>query len=176
MKVTVLNQEKKERKNSFYSSIALLILGIVLTFHSQELISMIFIILGFIVLLYGIFKVSNFYKLKTQLQYEDNELITTGILYSIFGLIVILLSSFFASAIKIVTGIWLIFLGMTKIKTGMFFKNVDSKNFTIQTIAGIVLIVLGIYTILANNVVFIFIGVALIIYSILDLIDLVLKK
>ena len=99
-----------------------------------------------------------------------------GLLFIVLGLVVILLSSFFANAIKIVTGIWLIFLGMQKIYTSNFYVHLEKREFTTNFIAGLILLFLGIYTIVAQNVVFVFIGIALIIYSVLDLFQQIFKK
>lgn len=175
MKVTVLNKDKKN-DYSFVNSLILLILGIFLTFNSDGLLNIIFDILGVIVILFGIYQFISYSKMKQQLHVENSSALMSAIFSISIGLIIILLSNFLTSAIQIVTGIWLFFMGLSKINSAMIWKEVNQRNFIISFIGAIILILLGIYTIFTQNVVFVFIGIVLIIYAIADLVNYFMKR
>lgn len=170
LKVTVLNKEKKSDFSLIYS-ITLLILGIFLTFNSEGLLNIIFDILGAIVILFGIFQFVSYNKMKQQLQIENTSALMGAVISISIGLLIILLSNFLTNAIQIVTGIWLFFMGISKLNTAMVWKERNQKNFIVSLVGACILILLGIYTIFTQNVVFIFIGIILIIYAIVDLVS-----
>lgn len=175
MKVTVLNKDKKPDYSLGYS-IILLVLGIFLTFNSEGLLNIIFDILGAIVILIGVFQFVSYYKMKQQLQVDNTSALMSGVITIAVGLLIVLLSNFLTNAIQIVTGIWLLFMGLGKLNSAMIWKDVNQKSFIVSLIGSIILILLGIYTIFTQNVVFIFIGIVLIVYALADFIQYFMNK
>lgn len=175
MRVTVVNSNKPKDSSIFYS-IVLFILGIVLIFNSEGLISLIFEILGAVVLIFGFYQFGRYFQLKKQFQVDDGNRLMQSILPISIGLLIILLSSFLSATIQVVTGIWLFFLGISKISTAYFFKSSDKKQFIIYFTSAIILIIIGLYTIFSDNVVFIFLGIVLLCYSTIDILNFFLKK
>ncbi len=176
MKVTVVNQKKgkKKKKKSYYtspylSSIVLLVLGIVLLFRSKEVVSMVFSVIGLLVLLYGIYKFVQYQKAKEVVDFFNESYLYVSVVCFVLGLICILFSNFFATMIQIISGIWLIFVGLQKLEDASMIKDTHSSLFITDVIVGFVIIALGVYTLLADNVVFMFIGIAMICYSLLDI-------
>lgn len=170
MKVTVLNDKKSSRPySSLVSSLFLLFLGIVLVFNSDGLISIIFTIVGALVILYGVSKFFRFYQLKNQLHVEQPEILISAITITFAGILLVLLSSILVNAIKIVTGIWLFLTGISKMNQAIYFKTQNQKRFITEVIAACVILLLGIYTIFAQNVLFVFLGIILILYSAVDI-------
>lgn len=175
MKVTVLNKDKKQ-DYSFINSLILLILGIFLTFNSDGLLTLIFGLIGTVVILFGGYQFFSYHKMKQQLHIENTSTLISAIGSISIGLLIILLSSFLTSAIQIVTGIWLFFMGLCKLNASMAWKEVNQRNFIVSLIGAVILILLGIYTIFTQNVVFIFIGIVLIVYAIIDLINYFMRR
>ncbi len=170
MKVTIVNNKNSE--SSFpIGSLLLLILGIFLTFNSEGVLSSIFIFLGILASLYGIFKFIRYYQIKNQFHMEDSRVMMSGISSIVIGILTILLASFLTNAIQIITGIWLIFSGLTKLGNASFYKVNHPKLYISELIIAILFILLGIYSIFAKNVVLVVLGVVLIIYSIIDLVN-----
>ncbi len=170
MKVTIVNNKNSE--SSFpIGSLLLFILGIFLTFNSEGVLSSIFIFLGILASLYGIFKFIRYYQIKNQFHMEDSRVMMSGISSIVIGILTILLASFLTNAIQIITGIWLIFSGLTKLGNASFYKVNHPKLYISELIIAILFILLGIYSIFAKNVVLVVLGVVLIIYSIIDLVN-----
>ena len=164
MKVTIVN--KKKKKNiTIFPTIVMLFLGIILTFNSKGLLTGIFTFLGVLVLIYGIFKLIRFYQLKNQFKVEEQTFLVSGITSICTGLLVILLSNFITNAISIITGVWLIALGCSKINDALCYKTSYKNRYIISIISAFILFLLGLYTILADNVILVFIGIILIIYA-----------
>jgi len=91
-------------------------------------------------------------------------------------LVVVFLSNFIANTIQIVTGIWLIFIGISKMNQGIGLKQLNKKFYITHCISSIILMLLGIYTIVTDNVVFVFIGIILILYAGADLVNYFIQK
>lgn len=175
MKVTVL-KKGNNRDYTLVYAVILLIIGIFLTFNSEHFLTIIFDILGSLAILFGIYRFINYYHLKNELNVEDSNILMNAIASTLGGFIVILLSSVLTDAIKIVTGVWLIFLGINKLSNASIWKNIDQKLFLTELISSIILILLGIYCIVAENVVLMVLGIILIIYAIVEMINYFSKK
>jgi len=177
MKVTVLNDRKQNKNSSsLISSIFMLCLGIILTFNSDGLISSIFTFLGVIVIIYGISRFCRYFQLKNQLHVEQSEILLSAVTTTFVGLIVVFLSNFIANTIQIVTGIWLMYFGISKLSTAIAFKSFQKVSYVKGLIVSFVIMALGLYTIFAENVVFVFIGIVLILYSVSDIVSYFIRN
>ena len=112
MKVTVINN-KKDQEIFPIGSLLLLVLGIFLTFNAEGVLSSIFIVLGILITLYGIFKFIRYYQIKNQFHMDDTRVMMSGVSSIIIGILTILLASFLTNAIQIINGILLIFSGLS---------------------------------------------------------------
>lgn len=170
MKVTVIKQSKKGKKRSLIYSIILLILGIFLTFNSGGVLNTIFNILGILVVLFGIYRFVTYYRLKSQLKIDDSSILMSAVMSILFGVLIILLSNILTNTIQIITGIWLLFIGISRLSETDL-SNLKNKNNLVSVIGATLIILLGLYTIFSENVVFVILGIILIIYSVLDIIN-----
>lgn len=170
MKVTVIKQSKKGKKRSLIYSIILLILGIFLTFNSGGVLNTIFNILGILVALFGIYRFVTYYRLKSQLKIDDSSILMSAVMSILFGVLIILLSNILTNTIQIITGIWLLFIGISRLSETDL-SNLKNKNNLVSVIGATLIILLGLYTIFSENVVFVILGIILIIYSVLDIIN-----
>ncbi len=157
MKVTVI-KPKEDKKMNIISDLIMLILGIILTLNANKLVTTIFIILGIFISGYGIIKLVNYFKNNNQ------DSLVIGTIATAIGLLTVLLASILSNAIQIISGIWLIIIGLNKLTTYLTFK-INSLNL----ITAILLILLGIYTIFFENAILMIIGIVLIITAISDI-------
>ncbi len=170
LKVTIVNQKKKNKQRSLIYSIILLVLGIFLTFNSSGVLNTIFNIMGILVILFGIYRFFVYYRLKSQLKVDDSSILMSAIMSILFGVLIILLSNILTTTIQIVTGIWLLFVGISRLSEADI-TNIKDKRNLIAVIGAAIIILLGLYTIFSENVLFVALGIILIIYSILDIIN-----
>lgn len=170
LKVTIVNQKKKNKQRSLIYSIILLVLGIFLTFNSSGVLNTIFNIMGILVILFGIYRFFVYYRLKSQLKVDDSSILMSAIMSILFGVLIILLSNILTTTIQIITGIWLLFIGISRLSEADI-TNIKDKRNLIAVIGAAIIILLGLYTIFSENVLFVALGIILIIYSILDIIN-----
>ncbi len=175
MKVTVLKNDEKKDYSIVYS-ILMMALGIVLFFNANKVITVLFMVLGVIVILFGIYRFTYYSKMKKQFQMEDGNALVSGVSSIAIGLLIILLSSILSNAIQIVTGVWLFFIGISKGTNAMAFKELNPSLFVRDMIGAVFFLLLGIYTIFSHNVVFMIIGLALIITASYDMYQYFQKK
>lgn len=171
MKVTVLKNQKKD-SNPIFRSIIILILGIVLIFHSEQLIRLIFNLLGLLVILFGVYQ---FLK-ASNLKGNKDALLRTAIFQIACGILILLLSNFLTNAISVVTGVWFFFLGGSKLQSAFSLQAVSKQQFIVELVGAIVFFFLGIYTIVSQNVLFVFLGILLVLYALFDILRFHKKK
>ena len=165
---TEIIKPKKEMKEarSLLNPIIYLVLGLLLVFKSNEVVELLFYVLGIIVIIYGIKAFVVYYQNKDVVQYKNINL-TIAIASVIIGVLVIVLSGVLEASIRYVLGFFFIFMGISRLLTSISFNNY--KNFS--TISNIVLIALGIYSIFFSNAVLVIIGVILIINAVILFIE-----
>ena len=165
---TEIIKPKKEMKEarSLLNPIIYLVLGLLLMFKSNEVVELLFYILGIIIIIYGIKSFVVYYQNKDVVQYKNINL-TIAIASVIIGVLLIVLSGVLEASIRYVLGFFFIFMGVSRILTSISFNNY--KNFS--TLSNIVLIALGIYSIFFSNAVLVIIGVILVINAIILFIE-----
>ena len=167
MKAEIIKPKKevKETRN-LLTPIIYLVLGILLMFKSNEVVELLFYVLGIIIIIYGIKSFVVYYQNKELVQYKNINL-TIAIASIIIGVLLIILSGVLEASIRYVLGFFFIFIGISRLLTAISFN--DYKNFS--TISNIVLIALGIYSIFFSNAVLVIIGVILVINAIMLFVD-----
>ncbi len=163
-------KEKEQDRLKIISPIILLIVGIILFTSSDKLVTLICYFLGIIILIFGIFNLIKYYKVKKELKIDDNTSLIIGGTLTFVGLLTIILASAIEVGIRYIIGFILLYSGFQKITFAL-----ASKNYIIL-IEGLIFIILGLYSILAQNIVFTIIGLLLIISSIMDLIEIIFIK
>ena len=159
MKTEIIKPKKemKEARN-LLNPIIYLVLGLLLMFKSNEVVELLFYVLGIIFIIYGIKSFVIYYQNKDIVQYKNINL-TIAIASVIIGVLLIGLSGVLEASIRYVLGFFFIFMGISRILTSISFNNY--KNFS--TLSNIVLIALGVYSIFFSNAVLVIIGVILVI-------------
>lgn len=158
-------KEKKESKN-LLNPIIYLVLGLLLMFRSNQVVELLFYVLGIIVIIYGIKSFVLYYQNKEIVQYKNINL-TIAVVSIIIGVLLIVLSGVLETSIRYVLGFFFLFMGVSRLLTSISFNNY--KNFS--TVSNIILIALGIYSIFFSNAVLVIIGVILVINAIILFID-----
>lgn len=149
--------------NNIIMDICLLILGLLLVSNSNNLLTTIFNIIGLLLIFYGIYLLIKYSKMK-QMNIEDLTIRNQMIFYITSGILTIILSNFLVNMINILTGLFLLFIGISRLVNNKFPDKVNS-------IGTIIIILMGIYSILVENAALVLIGLLLICYVILDIVN-----
>ena len=155
-----------ETKKSLITPIVFLIIGLVLAINPGEVVEFISFIFGGVFLFLGI--------LKFITDRKRNDTTTSDEIFSfimiIMGIICIFFSSTIELLVRLILGLWILLNGINTVIIGTDIIKIDKKNiFTL--LVGFFLMAMGLYTMFIENLVFETIGIVIIIYSILEIID-----
>ena len=156
-------REKETKNYELILSIVMLMIGIILFTNSNKAIVIICYIIGVITTLFGSFNLLNYYRMKNELNIENNFNLITGVLSVFIGIIIIILASAIENFLRFIIGLILLLNGLKRIKL-----SIDYRLY-FELVLSIILIALGLYTILAENIIFNIIGLLLIISSTFDI-------
>lgn len=166
-------------KMSMMSSILFLIFGIILFTNPEGVIVTISYVLGILLILIGIIQIVFYAKSNSKI-FMDTTL-GVGLFAFISGLILILNTTLLATIIPILIGIWMLFTGIEKFRLALNLKNNEINGWIISMILSILTLLCG-FIFIINPIEGTFlvteaIGLIIIIYSIIDIIqNLVMKN
>lgn len=169
-----MKTENKISINTLIYSLLFLAFGIVLLTSTEDLISIGSKIIGGIIIIAGVVKVLLYVYKKGKLgDYSIYELLL-GLLLMGLGLLLVLVSSTLSFAIRTIIGLWIVFSGINRVIFSISVKTYDSKGFWIYFSTSILMILLGILII--SGVLDQIIGLLIIIYSIMEIVDYIYYK
>ncbi len=160
MKTEIIKPKKDNKKdgNSVVTPIIYLILGVILAFKSNEVVQLLFYIIGILVIVYGIKSLVVYYQNKDIVAYKNINL-SVAVVSILIGILLIVLAGALEISIRYILGFFLIYMGISRLLTQISFH--DYQNFS--TISNAVLIILGVYSIAYSNAVLVIIGWILIV-------------
>lgn len=165
--------------NSWFTSIFFLILGIFLFVKPKMANSLIGYLVGAIVLASGVSSIVNYVISKKDFKYMNFQLIY-GIITSLLGIFVIFNPLSISGMLMIGVGIWMIVSGAMKINTALFLKRQKEEVWPILIFIGFLILLSGVLLIFnpfkGTMVVTQVLGVFVIVYAILDTMQLLLMK
>lgn len=173
-KTTIIKPKKvKEKETNSYKLIAniiMIVIGIILLTNSSKAVIIVCYCIGTIIALFGAYNLFNYYRLKKELNIESNTNLILGVTTVFIGMIMIILAGAIETFLRFIIGMILVISGIQKTKTA-----IDRKDYFTMVI-GIVLIAIGLYTILAENIVFAIVGLLLILSNIIDIIKYITEQ
>lgn len=165
---------------SLLSSIFLLLLGLLLFFKSSETLVGISYLVGGVLIALGVIAIINFLRNGSKDIFVQLNIVY-GIVSIVAGIFLVTVPEFIGSIIPIVVGIAVIISSSFKVQQALALKNLDNKYFLPSLIMAIICLVCGV-VILFNPftsavVVTQIIGLFIIIYAVLDIVNsFILKK
>lgn len=165
---------KKTFNTSLIVSIIFVIIGLFLFIKPDLTISAISYCIGGTLLFVGLINIYKYFSSLDGLSMFNFNL-SYGVLLVIAGLFLIIDTSIFAKVINIILGIWIIIASITKFQYGLVLKNAKNKDWKYTILVSILMFLWGLLllknpfeTALTITQV---IGVFIIIYAVLDIID-----
>ena len=159
---------KKMSITSIAFSLLFIVTGIFLLLKPETVINYVCYVLGLILVLWGVVSIIQFFSDKNSTNYLSLNFIFGAFVF-IFGIIILIKPSIIASIIPLLLGVWMIINGVTKLSYSLSIKNIFS------IIGAILIVIFGITLVFnpfegAKGLTQI-IGIALIIYSVFDLVE-----
>ena len=148
-------------------SIIFVIFGVLLVAKPEATVGAISVILGILFIAMGTLKLIEYYTSDT----KEDLLLTVALLALIFGLIILFASDSVLAFFRVILGIWIIVTGVMDLQTILIWKQVKSPYWTASLILTILMILAGIIILINQEIVLTAVGILIIVYGILDIID-----
>lgn len=165
--------EKVLKKTSWISileSIIFIVLGIIVIWKPEGTLKVISYILGFSFIIIGIGKIISYFSTKGRYNLYSNDLVY-GFMACIIGLITIVFSTTIGSIFRIIIGIWIIYTSLTKMSLSLKLRTLESNVWMYTFILAIIMGICGLFVILNSGAVIMTIGVIMIVYSVVDIVE-----
>ncbi len=168
---------KKIQVNGIVISICMFLLGVFLLLWADKVTNMVSLILGAILIAYGVLNGINYINNKE----KDTINILSAVVLFVIGIILISRPSIISEVISFVVGLYIILSSISNLKIAL--NNKSHQNYHLGLVIAIGGILIGVLCVLGKllipDLILRFIGLMLIIFSIIDIIDsrlLPLKK
>lgn len=163
---------------SLITSILYLIIGLFLVFFTKLSLDIVAYILSFILIFNGVFSIIDDYKQFKIFYFFDG--FTSGLLSIILGIILISNPNYMSILIPIIIGLWFIISATFKLRMALALKDSNNSNWIITYILSLLTIIAGLCLIfnpqIASLSIVKVIGALSIVYSICDIIDVIIFK
>ena len=177
----MVNLELRLKKMSITSivfAILFILIGLFLIIRPADALHLVSYAVGIIFLIWGLISMTKFFSKKNSENYLEVDFILGAFVF-IFGIIILIKPDTIASIIPLLFGIWMLVNGVTKLSYSINIYR-EKKSFA-SIIVSLLIIICGVLLIFnpfsAAEILAQLIGISLIVYSILDLIEcLVIRK
>lgn len=169
-----MNKENKITVNNLIYALLFLVFGIILLTSTEDLITIASKVIGGVLIIIGIIKSIIYIYMKGKLGNYSTSNLALALLFICFGLLFIFLSGTLSFTIRIIIGIWILFSGINRIIFAISMRVIDKKGFFVYLITALLMTILGI--ILTAGVFDQLIGLLIIIYSVIEIIDYIYFK
>ncbi len=161
---------KKAGWTSILTSVILAIIGLVMIYNPDTTMQFISTVLGIFFIVVGMIKVINYFVSKGNSTLFTND-IAWGLIAIIIGLVTMIYSSTIESIFRIMIGVWIIYSGFTRFGLSFRLKDVNDKVWAFVLTLAVIMIIGGLYVTFYPGALIVTLGVIILIYSIMDLIE-----
>lgn len=174
----MLNKLKKVINSSIGISCLFMILGIVMILFPKTSLNVLSISISLLLILNGIYLIILEIKMRDRWMPVDTLLV--GILAILFGIIMFIYPEMLQVIIPVVLGTWFILTSIFKIRLALFLRNIENTPWVLTLVMSILSILCGAILIIdpitSSITITLFSGIMIIIYSISDIIDMIVFK
>ena len=161
---------KKTGWASILTSVVFAILGLILAFYPGTTLKVISCILGIIFIVIGIFKLVNYFLAKGKYDFYNYDLIF-GLMAVVIGIVTIIFKDTIESIFRIIIGIWIIYSSLIRMSASFKLKTMKIDAWMYSLILALLMLACGIFITFKSGSIVIAIGVVMIVYSIIDIIE-----
>ncbi len=161
---------KKTGWSSILTSTIFAIVGIVLIASPEATITIISTILGLTLIAFGGYKVMEYLRNKGKYDAYTYDL-AYGIIAIILGIVAMVYHQEIGTIFRILIGLWIIYSSVIRVTLSLQLRSTKSKVWIYSLIIALVMLACGIYTISNAGTIVMAVGIVVLIYSILDIIE-----
>ena len=167
----------KKNLNAILFNFGILVLGICLIIWADKVTSLVSILLGSIIVLYGIISIISYFKVKDKV-FNDTLHFVYGIFILVIGSVLIFRVDFLKELISFIIGIYIVLASVIKLHEYIIVKKNNNIKLTSSLVLSIIGLVLGILCIVGKflipDIIVLLIGYILVMYSLVDTANMVI--
>lgn len=161
---------KKTGYTAVITSVILGMIGFIMFIYSKTTLKLITYAIAGLLILVGFIKIIGYIVDKNKKEYFNYDLIN-GTINAVIGIVLLTHPGILENLLGIILGIWIIYTGLTRLGISLKLKELKSKMWILMLILSIIILAMGIYIIMAPNLIIATLGMIIFIYSIMDLIE-----
>lgn len=161
---------KKTGWTSIITSVVTAIIGIVIIGNPMVTMKIVAYVLGSLFIAFGVIKLINYFVAKGAYDFYNYEMIY-GILAIIIGIVTIAYSNTIATIFRMIIGVWILYSGVMRFGLVLKLKTLEIKEWKYALIIAVLILICGVYVLVKAETIGIAIGIAVLIYSIMDIIE-----
>ena len=160
------NKETFNKYKKYLSPILMGLVGLIFVTNSNEVIIYAFYIIGALIAGFGAYNALRYYQLKKELKIDDSAKLTLAIVCITAGLLIVFLAGFIQTFLNLIIGLWLILTGTVRL---LYISDLKGNTKTITLVESAIYILMGLYSIMVQNIFLTMIGVWMIIGAAFEL-------
>ena len=161
---------KKSGWMAIVESLIFVILGIILVWQKDIIMSVIAYVLGSVFIILGIIKVINYVQAKGKNDLYNYELVY-GLMAVIIGIVIMVYSAQITKVFGIIIGIWIVYSSIIRASSALKLKTLNNNIWIYSLIIAIIMLICGLVVIFNMGAIIEVIGSIMIVYAILDIIE-----
>ena len=155
---------------SLVESMIFAIIGIILIRHPEGTIKAISYILGAVFIVIGLYKIIMYaYDKSKGESYSYNAVY--GFMAIVIGIVTIAFSGTIGELFRIIIGVWIIYSGLIRATYAFKIKSPNSNTWLVSLVLALLMIICGIYVLVNKGAIVTTIGVLILVYAIIDIIE-----
>ena len=161
---------KKSGWSDILVSIVFAIIGIFMIVKTDAALKIISYILGGMFIIIGIIKSIDYFASKGKYDFYNYDLIY-GIIAIIIGLVTIFCSGLIESMLRIMISLWIIYSGLVRLSFSLKLRTAQLNMWSVSLVLSIIMVIGGIYMLFQNGALVLTVGIIMLVYSVIDLIE-----
>lgn len=164
------NLLKKTGLVSIVESLIFAILGIILVWKPEGIMAVICYILGAIFIAVGVVKIINYVQANGKSDLFNYDLLY-GVMAAIVGIVIIVHADILSTIFGIIVGMWIVYSSIVRAFTALKLRAIKSNVWIYSLILAAIMFLCGVYVIFDAGMIVTTIGVIMIIYAVIDIIE-----
>jgi uncharacterized membrane protein HdeD (DUF308 family) len=161
---------KKTGWASILESLIFAILGIILVWKTESIMAIISYVIGAIFIAIGIVKIITYVQTNEKNDLFNYELLF-GIMAVVIGIIIITHTDMLSTMFGIIVGIWIVYSSIIRALSALKLRVINSNVWIYSLILAVIMFICGMYVIFDAGIIVTTIGVVMIIYAVIDIIE-----
>lgn len=161
---------KKTGWTSIITSVVTAVIGIIIICNPMVTMKLVAYVLGAIFISFGVVKLISYFIAKGTYDFYNYEMIY-GLLAVVIGIITIVYSNTIGTIFRIIIGVWILYSGFMRLGLASKLKTLEIVEWKYSLVIAILILICGIYILIKAETIGIAIGIAILLYSIMDIVE-----